>query len=133
MSENGDNGNGNTQLTAKDFRTWTGTVLAAIALQEFEKTDDGAKTKKNVKAAIEQVAARLGNTVTICRKCYVHPDVLTAYLDGDLVLEIKKAVEHELRDAISGLQPEEAAVLAMLRGRLAKEASRGRNRRAKAA
>jgi hypothetical protein len=52
----------------------------------------------------------------------VHPDVLTSYLDGNLVLEIKKAVENQLRDELPGLQPEEAAVLVMLRGRLAKEA-----------
>jgi DNA topoisomerase IB len=72
------------------------------------------------------------NTPTICRKCYVHPDVLTSYLDGNLVLEIKKAVENELRDELSGLQPEEAAVLAMLRGRLTKEAGE-RDERARAA
>jgi len=50
---------------------------------------------------------RQGNTPTICRKCYVHPDVLTFYLDGNLVLKIKNAVENELRDELSGLQPEE--------------------------
>src|ERR1044071_959 len=108
-------------ITAKDFRTWAGTVLAAMALSEFESFDSAAQAKRNVRAAIENVAARLGNTATICRKCYVHPDVLTSYLDGNLVLEIKMAVENELRE-LSGLQPEEAAVLGMLRGRLAKEA-----------
>jgi DNA topoisomerase-1 len=56
-------------VTAKDFRTWAGTVLAAMALAEFEQFDSQAKAKKNVKAAIEKVAARLGNTPTICRKC----------------------------------------------------------------
>jgi DNA topoisomerase-1 len=59
--------------------------------------------------------------------------VLTSYLDGKLVLEIKKAVENELRDELSGLQPEEAAVLAMLRGRLAKEVAREHDKRARAA
>jgi DNA topoisomerase-1 len=99
-------------------------VLAAMALNEMNSFDSAAQAKRNLRAAFENVAARLGNTPTICRKCYVHPDVLTSYLDGKLILEIKHAVENELRDALSGLQPEEAAVLAMLRGRLAKEASR---------
>ena len=75
-------------ITAKDFRTWTGTVLAAMALAEFERVDSKAGAKKNVTRAIERVAARLGNTPTICRKCYVHPEiVITAYLDGGLLLE----------------------------------------------
>ena len=119
-------------ITAKDFRTWAGTVLAAMALNEVKTFDSAAQAKRNVRGAIESVAARLGNTPTICRKCYVHPDVLTTYLDGNLVLEIKKAVENELRDELSGLQPEEAAVLAMLRGRLTKEAGE-RDERARAA
>src|SRR3954462_15910565 len=109
-------------ITAKDFRTWAGTVLAAMALNEMQSFDNAAQAKRNLRTAIENVAARLGNTPTICRKCYVHPDVLTTYPDGKLVLEIKAAVENELRDALPGLQPEEAAVLVMLRGRLAKEA-----------
>src|SRR3954471_5472923 len=120
-------------ITAKDFRTWAGTVLAAMALHEVKNFDSAAEAKRNLRTAIENVAARLGNTPTICRKCYVLPDVLTSYLDGNLVLEIKKAVENELRDELSGLQPEEAAVLAMLRGRLATEAARGRDERARAA
>jgi DNA topoisomerase-1 len=59
----------------------------------------------------------------ICRKCYIHPEVLTSYLDGNLVLEIKSAVESELREDLGRLKPEEAAVLGMLRGRLARELS----------
>jgi DNA topoisomerase-1 len=120
-------------ITAKDFRTWAGTVLAAMALNEVKHFDSAAQAKRNLRAAIENVAARLGNTPTICRKCYVHPDVLASYLEGNLVLEIKQAVENELRNELSGLQPEEAAVLALLRGRLAKEAGRGRDERARAA
>ena len=106
-------------ITAKDFRTWSGTVLAAMALQEFEVIDDGAKTKKNVKAAIERVAARLGNTVTICRKCYVHPAIISSYLTGTLMAEMQKAVRAELRSKLEGLSPEEAAVLVLLEKRLA--------------
>src|SRR3954466_15181007 len=72
--------------------------------------------------AARKVSARLGNTPTICRKCYIHPEVLNSYMDGNLVLEIKSQVESELRSAIEIIKPEEAAVLALLRGRLAKQA-----------
>ncbi|KQP72447.1 DNA topoisomerase I [Methylobacterium sp. Leaf111] len=106
-------------ITAKDFRTWAGTVLAALALQEFEAFDSEAKAKKNLRAAIEGVAARLGNTPTICRKCYIHPQVLDCYLEGALLLQIKDAVEDELREDLAGLKPEEAAVLGLLQARLA--------------
>ena len=113
-------------ITAKDFRTWAGTVLAAMALNEVKSFDSAAQAKRNLRAAIENVAARLGNTPTICRKCYVHPEVLTSYLDRNLTLEIKSAVETELRDELEGLKPEEAAVLTMLRGRLARDNSANR-------
>jgi DNA topoisomerase-1 len=93
-------------ITAKDFRTWAGTVLAALALREFEDFD----AKKNIRTAIERVAARLGNTPTICRKCYVHPEVLNAYAEGTLVLEIEA-------EACGDFKPEEAAVLALLEAR----------------
>jgi DNA topoisomerase-1 len=105
-------------ITAKDFRTWAGTVLAAMALKEFETFDSAAAAKKNLRAAIEKVATRLGNTPTICRKCYIHPEVMNAYVAGSLLQEIKEEVECELRDELAGLEPEEAAVLAMLQRRL---------------
>ena len=107
-------------FTAKDFRTWAGTVLAALALREFEAFDSDAKAKKNLRAAIEGVASRLGNTPTICRKCYIHPEILGCYLEGGLLLQIKDAVEGELKNGLDTLRPEEAAVLGLLRGRLAR-------------
>jgi DNA topoisomerase I len=105
-------------ITAKDFRTWAGTVLAALALQEFEAFDTQAGAKKNLRAAIERVASRLGNTPTICRKCYVHPEVLCAYTEGALLLELRDKVEAELREDLAFLKPEEAAVLGLLEARL---------------
>ena len=105
-------------ITAKDFRTWHGTVLAAMALQEFEKFDSQAGAKKNIRDAIQSVAARLGNTPTICRKCYVHPEIITTYIEGSLLLEVKEKVEAELRDDLADLKPEEAAVLTLLETRL---------------
>jgi DNA topoisomerase-1 len=116
-------------ITAKDFRTWAGTVLAALALSEFESVDSEAKAKKNVRQAIERVASRLGNTPTICRKCYVHPEVITSYLDGDLLLEIREEVEEELAGNLSDLKPEEAAVLGLLHARLNREVARERSER----
>lgn len=105
--------------TAKDFRTWAGTVLAAMALQEFEKFDSEAQAKKNIVQAIENVARRLGNTPAICRKCYVHPEVLSCYIDGSLLEAMRQRAGAELRSGLHALRSEEAAVLAFLQKRLA--------------
>src|SRR5688572_10771790 len=72
-------------FTSKDFRTWAGTVLAAELLRDYERVDSAARAKKNIVAAIEQVAKQLGNTRAVCRKCYVHPAVIDAYLDGTMM------------------------------------------------
>ena len=108
-------------ITAKDFRTWAGTVLAALALAEFEEFDSQAMAKKNIRSAIEKVSSRLGNTPSICRKCYVHPEVFSSYLDGGLLLEIKEEIETELREELPSLKPEEAAVLTLLQERISRE------------
>ena len=105
-------------FTAKDFRTWAGTVLAAMALQESKKFDSKIAAKRNVKTAIEKVAKRLGNTQTVCRKCYVHPDVIDSYLDGTLAKRLGKLAGKQLERG--GLRAEEAAVLGLLRSRLAR-------------
>jgi len=105
-------------FTAKDFRTWAGTVLAARALQEVAAFDSEAQAKKNVVQAIETVAKRLGNTRAICRKCYVHPAIVDPYLDGEMVKTVRESVDEDLRD-LDDLSGEEAAVLALLRRRLA--------------
>ncbi|WP_307731861.1 DNA topoisomerase IB [Massilia antarctica] len=104
--------------TAKDFRTWSGTVLAALALQEFEKVDSEAQAKKNIVRAIESVAEKLGNTPSICRKCYVHPAILDAYLDGTVLDAMRESTRRELVEDLHELQPEEAAVVAFLQQRL---------------
>lgn len=106
-------------FTAKDFRTWAATVLAAIALKEFEKFDNKTRAKKNIREAIESVAKKLGNTPSICRKCYVHPAILEAYLDGAVIETFRKRAEEHLTKKLPKLQPEEAAVLALLQQRLA--------------
>ncbi len=107
-------------FTAKDFRTWAGTVLAAQALQEFGEFDSEAHAKRNVVAAIEAVASRLGNTRAISRKSYVHPAIIEGYMDGSMRQTLKERAEEELED-LKDLPPEEAAVLVLLRQRLARE------------
>lgn len=104
-----------TDLTAKDFRTWTGTVLAAVALAELGPAESAAHGARNVRTAAEAVAAILGNTATVCRKCYIHPEVLAAYLDGDLALRI--AGSAKAADG-AGLIAEERAVLGFLKRRM---------------
>lgn len=92
-------------ITAKDFRTWGGTVLAAAALQELGDADTQTLAKANLKSAIETVSQSLGNTPAICRKCYIHPGLMDAYLAGELKLPRSRRV---------GLSPHEASVLAFL-------------------
>ena len=108
-------------FTAKDFRTWAGTVLAALALQEFETFDSEAQAKKNIVRAIESVAERLGNTPTVCRKCYVHPEIIQSYMDGTMLETLKTRAEREMSDSLDELRPEEAAILALLQQRLARD------------
>jgi DNA topoisomerase-1 len=103
--------------TAKDFRTWAGTLLAALALREFETFDSHAQAKRNLMRAIESVAAKLGNTPAICRKCYIHPAVMDAYLDGTMRDALQRRAEKGLEN-VHALDPEEAAVLALLQQRL---------------
>jgi DNA topoisomerase-1 len=111
-------------FTAKDFRTFAATVLAAWALEEMSSFDSQAAAKRNVTAAIERVAGRLGHTATICRKSYIHPEIVDAYMTGDLLSNLKGAVEAELARDLAGLEPEEAAVLAFLQQRLARATDR---------
>lgn len=106
------------EFTAKDFRTWAGTVLATMALQEFESFDSATQAKKNVVRAIEAVARRLGNTPTVCRKCYVHPAVIESYLDGSMLEALKRQTDAAMDEMLSQLRPEEAAVLVLLERRL---------------
>jgi DNA topoisomerase-1 len=118
-------------FTAKDFRTWAGTALAAQALQEFQDFDTKAAAKRNITRAIEHVAERLGNTQAICRKSYVHPAVIDAYMERSLVKTLKRRTERELRGALHRLSSEEAAVLALLQQRMEQELTRGAKRRSK--
>jgi len=102
------------EFTAKDFRTWAGTVLAAWALRETDAVRTRPPSRRHVARAVESVARRLGNTVAICRKCYVHPVVVDAYLDGTLAETLQRRLADEARTGEDHLRREEAAVLALL-------------------
>jgi DNA topoisomerase I len=106
-------------FTAKDFRTWAGTVLAAKALAEVATFKSGSEAKRNVVTAIESVAKKLGNTKAVCRKCYIHPAILDAYMDGATIQTLRtRAVK--LSRSRPSLTGEEAAVVNMLERRLKK-------------
>jgi DNA topoisomerase I len=106
------------EITAKDFRTWAGTNLAALALQELELFDTEAKKKRAVVGAVEKVAKHLGNTPAICRRCYIHPAIFDGYLDGTLLTTLKEQTRRYLSESITGMSAEEAAVAAFLGLRL---------------
>jgi len=103
-----------TEFTAKDFRTWAGTMLAALALRDCEACESETQAKKNVTEAIKFVSQRLGNTPAICRKCYVHPGVLGSYLDGTLAQALVQEIRAEAEESPHALKAEESAVLALL-------------------
>lgn len=103
-------------FTSKDFRTWAGTVLAATLLRECDAADSEARAKKNIVRAVEQVAGRLGNTKAVCRKCYIHPAIFDAYLDGTMQNERSARATK----AMGRVTAAEAAVLGLLQRRLAR-------------
>lgn len=109
------------EFTAKDFRTWAGTVLAAKHLQRLmvEEAISATALKRNIVAAIKEVSARLGNTVAVCRKCYVHPEILGAYLDQKLMIdESPPTTRRDATLALEKLSTYESAVLSFLHTRL---------------
>ncbi len=113
-------------FTAKDFRTWAGTILCTVALQEIGPFEKDTQAKKNVVQAVERVAERLGNTKAVCRKSYIHPEVIDSYLEGTLLDTLIQRTEEELEESIKGLDAEETTVLAFLRRRLMSEAEKER-------
>ena len=113
-------------FTAKDFRTWAGTVLATMMLQQFEAFESATQAKKNVVEAIKAVAARLGNTPSVCRKCYVHPAVLDCYMSGSMGKSVRQCVEDELKEwggSAEELRREEVAMMKLLQGHLERAAA----------
>ncbi|HEX3374171.1 MAG TPA: DNA topoisomerase IB [Edaphobacter sp.] len=108
------------EFTAKDFRTWAGSVLACEMLWELEKFESETEAKKNVVKAIKQVAARLGNTPSVCRKCYVHPVVLDCYMSGALLEGVKRRAAEQDEEEPAALRRQEETLLKLLRRQLEK-------------
>lgn len=104
-------------FTAKDFRTWAGSVLACDLLRGMGASENQTQAKKNIVAAIKTVASKLGNTPAICRKCYVHPTVLEAYLGGISVEQAKAELEGEIGEHSDALHQEERVLLRLLEQR----------------
>jgi DNA topoisomerase-1 len=111
-------------FTAKDFRTWAGTVLAALALREFGRVDSHGQAKKNIVSAIEAVSKMLGNTPAVCRSCYIHPEILQSYLDGRTISVLSQRASRKIERSIEKLKPEEAAVLVLLQRSLKSNGAR---------
>jgi DNA topoisomerase I len=113
-------------FSAKDFRTWAGTVLCAVALRELDGAASEAEAKRNVAQVVKRVAQQLGNTPAVCRACYVHPTVIESYLEAGPDQSFARALGRELAataETESALSEDEVAVLRLLRRRLADAAS----------
>ncbi|HEX8138934.1 MAG TPA: hypothetical protein VF544_15300 [Pyrinomonadaceae bacterium] len=103
------------EFSAKDFRTWGGTLNAAIALAEMGPAEDERAAKRNLVQAIRHVAERLGNTPTVCRTCYIHPAVIEAYLKGITLEEFHRRVERAIKRIQPEYEVEEVALLKLLK------------------
>jgi DNA topoisomerase-1 len=112
-------------FTAKDFRTWAGTVLAYRALRALQPGDGERGARRNVVEAIRRTADRLGNTPAVARGSYVHPAVLEAYLDGAIPGALVEVAEEQPEPPRSASRAEETAVMDLLRQRLDADADRG--------
>ena len=115
-------------FTAKDFRTWVGTVSVASELRHLGSVDSETDVKKNVVAAVKVAAQSLGNTPAVCRRSYIHPAVIEAYLDGSLIPKLNEGKSKTSSTSSGRLRPDEAAVLRFL-----KRAGNGRKRRVRSA
>jgi DNA topoisomerase-1 len=114
------------EVTAKDFRTWAGTVLAYRALRALDPPESDRQATRNVVAAIRETADLLGNTPAVCRRAYVHPVVVEAYLDGRLRGALLQAVEEEGTSPMETTPHEEKAVVSLLRRQIRDDAERVR-------
>ncbi|HYV27376.1 MAG TPA: DNA topoisomerase IB, partial [Candidatus Eisenbacteria bacterium] len=111
-------------FTAKEFRTWAAAVSVAAELQRLGPAELETEARKNVVAAVKATAQSLGNTPAVCRKSYIHPAIIGAYLDGSLIPKLDEWKGGTTSNSSYRLRPKEAAVLRFL-----KHASSGRKKR----
>jgi len=105
-------------FAAKDFRTWAGTVLTCAELEALEAFESETQAKKNVALAIKTVSALLGNTPSVCRRCYVHLAVSECYMTGELLKGTSPRTRREAAQSLTAPGDEEAAMLRLLGKRL---------------
>ncbi len=108
-------------VTAKDFRTWAGTMLTAESLRAMGPAPSARQAERNIVAAIDRTASRLGNTRSVCRKYYIHPALLEAYREGDVLPPMPQPVWRERQMAVAPLRQHESEVLAFLKARLERD------------
>ena len=104
-------------FTAKDFRTWAGSVLALATLRTLEPFESATEANKNVVETIKAVAEHLGNTPSVCRKCYVHPGLLDCYVSGEMSRSVEKCLNHREKKSLPpahGLSEEERGLIHLL-------------------
>lgn len=111
-------------ITAKDFRTWAGTMLAAEALRKTGAADTKKEAERNIVAAVDLTAKRLGNTRSVCRKYYIHPALLEAYLEGSVLPPLPERRWSKRKTQGPTLRQHEMDVLAFLKARLKPEKRR---------
>jgi DNA topoisomerase-1 len=111
-------------ITAKDFRTWAGTMLVAEALRAMGPAATRREAEKNIVSAVDVTAKRLGNTRSVCRKYYIHPSLLTAYLDGDVLPPLPERKWSNRKTHGPILRQHEMDVLGFIKARLKHDASR---------
>jgi len=102
------------EFSSKDFRTWGGTLLAAVELAKIGKAEDENQLKKNIIKAVKKVAEQLGNTPSVCRSSYIHPAVLTAYESGTTIDEFTPAKSRRVRRLENDFEPEERVLIRLL-------------------
>jgi len=103
------------EFSAKDFRTWGGTILAALALADIGKTEEEGILKKNILKAVKKVAEQLGNTPTVCRSSYIHPTVLKSYESGITLEEFSEKKSRKVKRFQAEYEPEEIALMKLFK------------------
>jgi DNA topoisomerase-1 len=106
---------GGSEFSAKDFRTWGGTVLALVELSKSEPSQSAARNRTRILRAIEAVADELGNTPSVCRNCYVHPAIIDAFQEGSLLHALDRPRRFKRTRETRRLRREELAVLKVIR------------------
>jgi DNA topoisomerase-1 len=118
------------EITAKDFRTWAGTMLVAEALRAMGPAKTKREAEKNIVAAVDTTAKRLGNTRSVCRKYYIHPVLIEAYLEGEVLPPLPERTWNKRKSKGPTLRQHEMDVLAFIKARLKPKSRRNVDKRA---